>query len=1006
MTPNGTEVVIENLQNFSKKTGLCIGRSICSVNDGSIFVNVLNLSKKDILIYKNQKVAFCEPLPPPEMISSVTSPFNHELDKTWFDLIINKTKNSVPLTPNQQKAFESLINEYEHIFSKNEQDIGRTDAVHHRINTGLGASIKQKVRPVPPPLLPGVKKDLEYMKKAKIIEPSDSPYCSPVVLVKKRDGSIRFCVDYRKLNASTIKDAYPLPRIDHTLDKLKGSKIFTTLDLTKGYWQVPLHEDDKHKTAFSIGEGLWHFLVLPFGLCNAPPTFQRMMEIIFSSLGWEFILIYLDDIIIFSSSVEQHLDHLKKVFIKLSEAKLKVSPKKCSFLQSSVKYLGAIISENGISVDEDKVAVIDKYPQPKMAKEALSFISLCSYYRRWIKNFADLSEPIYAVSKSEKHFHWGEKQENCFNRLKAVMKSAPVLCFPDFNKPFKLDTDASSTAIGAVLSQLDGVTEKVVAYSSKQLNAAQRNYCATDRELLAIISALQTFRYYLLGKRFTLVTDHQPLTYLKSIKDPHGRRGRWLMQLEEFDFDIIYRSGKKHINADSLSRMKIDVEFEDNEPDNMFIKFVDHLEVPVSLNNVSTNMYSQKLKESQASDHYVQSLNKDYPLKFVKEKDLIFKITKHGNRIVMPMNLIKDALFWSHEGLSGGHLGIPKTEMKLRQRFWWKSLTEDVRNHVLDCPVCARSNPLGRRPCAPLQPIIMTRPLEKIAMDFTGNLPLTSRGHQYILIITDYFSKWIEAFPTRDCTAKTVATCLFNSFIPRFGIPESCHSDQGQAFESKVISLLCEMYGIKKSHTTAFHPQSDGQAEKSVQTIKRMLSKYCVDNEKNWDLQLSNCLFAYRTSPHHATGFTPFKLMFNREARGPLDIALGVPVDQGRFRSIPEFVKKQEEDIKKLFKLAHKNEINMKAAQKRYYDRFVEINAYNKGDTVWLMDKTIKVGRGNNALKFPWCGPYIIKQCISPLLYVISSQDSKLEKTVHHNQLKPARVNHYKKTETKNCFKQ
>ena len=372
---------------------------------------------------------------------------------------------------------------------------------------------------------------------------------------QKKDGTTRFCVDYRMLNFSTIKDAYPLPRISESLEQMSGARCFSTLDLCAGYWQLELEPSDRYKTAFSTRKGLFQFKVLPFGLCNAPATFERLMETVLSGLQWEICLIYLDDIIVFAKSFEEMLDNLAKVFDRLRTAGLKLKPRKCKLFATKVEYLGHVVSERGIETDPKKIEIVENWPKPSSVTEVRSFLGFCSYYRRFIEGFAAVAKPLHKLTEKNRTFVWSEECDEAFSKRKVCLTTAPILAHPDFTKPFILDTDASGTAIGAVLSQMHGDSEKVIAYASRSLTKSERRYCVTRKELLAVVNFTKYFKNYLYGKGFRVRTDQSSLRWLLNLKNPEGQLARWLEILSSYDMEIEHRAGAKHKNADSLSRL-------------------------------------------------------------------------------------------------------------------------------------------------------------------------------------------------------------------------------------------------------------------------------------------------------------------------------------------------------------------------------------------------------------------------------------------------------------------
>ena len=538
--------------------GVLIGRTLVNLEREDVPLRLMNISDHPHRIKKGTELAVCEPVcgvsirdDPGDGVGNVKRAQAETKLPNHVRELYEKSILGLDIT--QKEMLYNLLYEFSGLFSQGSHDLGRTDLVKHRINTGTAAPVRQPPRRFPFAKREEADKAIAEMKDDGIIEPSASPWSSPVVLVKKKDGSTRFCVDYRKLNSVTHKDSYPLPRIDDTLEALAGSRWFSTLDLKSGYWQVELDKEDKEKTAFSAGNGLWQFTVMPFGLCNAPATFERLMEQVLAGLPITVALVYLDDVLVPGVSFLNHVSNLRQIFTRLQKAKLKLSPKKCILFQREVNYLGHVVGEEGISTDPQKIRAISAWPTPADASEVKSFIGLCSYYRRYIQSFSDISQPLYRCTE-EKPFRWSREAEMAFFQLKQALTSAPVLGYPNPNGKFILDTDASNAGIGAVLSQLQDGQERVIAYFSRSLNRAEHQYCVTRKELLAMVKAVRHFHCYLYGRSFVLRTDHAALRWLLNFKAPEGQLARWIEQLQQYDFDVQHRSGASHSNADALSR--------------------------------------------------------------------------------------------------------------------------------------------------------------------------------------------------------------------------------------------------------------------------------------------------------------------------------------------------------------------------------------------------------------------------------------------------------------------
>uniref|UniRef100_A0A5S6QFV4 RNA-directed DNA polymerase n=1 Tax=Trichuris muris TaxID=70415 RepID=A0A5S6QFV4_TRIMR len=465
-------------------------------------------------------------------------------------------ESSDHLTGEQKQRFQHLVDDFQHAFAWSDGNLGRTTILKYRIDTGSAKPVRQMPRRLSPLEREEVAQMIRNMERRNLIGKSVSPWASRVVPVRKRDGTLWLCVNYRALNAVTKKDAYPLPRIDEALDTMQGSVWFSTLDLMSGFWQVEQEDGSQEKTAFTTHGGLYHFRLLPFGLTGAPATFQRLMEQVLSGLNWKCCVAYLDEVIIFARNYEEHLYRLREVLGRLRKAGLKARPNKCKFFRKEIKYLGHLVTEDGVSPDPELTDKIVNYPEPKCLEELRSFVGLASYYRKFVSGFANIAKPLHQLSEKGVPFIWNESCQKAFLELKGRISSSPILLLPDFTQPFILDTDASDVAMGAILSQLgpDGL-EHPVAFASKSFSKAQRNYCVTRREMLAVVTFVDYFRPYLQNRRFTLRTDHEALRWLPTSGNTDGQWARWQERLQQFDFVIMHRPGKQHLNADALSRI-------------------------------------------------------------------------------------------------------------------------------------------------------------------------------------------------------------------------------------------------------------------------------------------------------------------------------------------------------------------------------------------------------------------------------------------------------------------
>ncbi len=538
--------------------GFQVARAVVVADDrGMVPIRILNVGEQTKILKRGTAVAKLLPVEDCEIVETrimTCVPGNASPESVPDHLQDLMERCTDGLDEEDTDAVKSLLSRYSDVFSTGDYDIGRTTLVKHRIDTGDAAPIRQPLRRASPEKRAEIEKQVSELLDKKLIEPSDSPWSSPVVLVAKKDGTKRLCLDYRKLNDITVKDAYPIPRIDDALDALGGAKWFSTLDLAAGYWQVALDQDAKDKTAFSTPSGLYSWNVLPFGLCNAPSTFERLMERVLAGLRWETLLVYLDDIIIFGRTIPESIERLEEVFTRLRSAGLKLKPGKCNLLQREVTYLGHLVSEEGIRTDPGKTDAVRNWPTPVTVTQVRSFLGLASYYRRFIKSFADIAHPLHRLTEKKAEFKWSIECDKAFNDLKQALISAPVLAYPQAAGDFIIDTDASAFAIGGVLSQVHDGVEKPIAYGSTSLSKSERNYCVTRRELLAVVTFLKKYRHYIGGRKVKVRTDHGSLRWLCNFKNPEAQLARWLEVLSTFNMELEYRPGSKHVNADALSR--------------------------------------------------------------------------------------------------------------------------------------------------------------------------------------------------------------------------------------------------------------------------------------------------------------------------------------------------------------------------------------------------------------------------------------------------------------------
>ncbi len=946
-------------------SSILIGHSVTRVKRGCIPIRLANFSCEPVRLTSNLLVGsltFQDASPllvVPEMMESGcpgSSSRAEFMDKfAWPDT----------LKSNEMSKLKDLLWDWSDVFSKDSFDLGTFKDVLHEVHTN-GPPIRQPIRRQSPHAREETFKLVKDMLDHGIVTPSTSPWASPVVLVRKADGKTRFCVDYRRLNDATYKDAYPLPRIDDTLDSLGGNRYFSTLDLTSGYWQIGLTPEAAEKSAFPTQFGLFQFQVLPFGMCNAPSTFQRAMECCLAGLQWEQCMVYLDDVIVYSPTFDLHVKRLTSVFERFRKNGLKLKPSKCKFALAQVNYLGHVVSGEGICPDPAKIEAVKSWPTPRSVKEVQSFIGLASYYRKFVKDFAHTAAPLHKLCSPKVKFQWSPAAQIAFETLKQHLISHPLLIYPDFTKPFRLDVDACGVGLGAVLSQEVDGREHVVAYSSRVLSDCETRYPITEKEGLALFSGVKGFKHYLYGRPFVLVSDHDPLKYLRTAKDFSDRIWRWVLFLERFTYSVQTRAGRKHVNADALSRLPHPV-----PPVEVHLITEPELTAKAG-QKIDSTLTEPHLADCQARDSCLVAIanlllsgagadprQEGNPLfkHFKKNRDsyhIVEGLVTFDKRVVVPKCGVREVLRLCHDQALAGHLGVEKTTKLIGHRFFWPGLGRDVRDYVRTCEPCQLRKRNYHKVHSPLKPFITSRLFQRFAMDIVSYPP--AKGYSDVLVVIDYSTRWPEAFPMRDATASTIAQVMYRNIVCRYGVPEIIHSDRGAAFQSNLLAELYELCGITRTRTTAYHPQGDGLVERQIQTLSDTLSKMGT-RRTDWLENLPSALFALRVTPQASTGFSPYELLYGREPTLPADLQFGHLVGSPRFeyRSISDV----QFGLRKLRQLALDRLRIAGQKQKAWYDaqRGRVGEPFQVGDPVCA--EVVHLGR-HTKLDDAWHGPYEI----------------------------------------------
>ena len=1011
--------MVERNYDLLRHQGLMVASTCVSMDNDSVVVRILNPTPKDISLPRKTIIGFLEEVSMVYDEDSKTRTDDQESDSEFTDSDTEKLFNTLNidssnLSNDQLKMARDMITKHRQVFAMPNEPLGCTDVLNHAINTEGAVPIQQRPRKFPQPQRHEIRKQVQEMLAQNVIEPSQSPWSSPVVLVAKPDGTTRFCVDYRRLNNVTVKDPFPLPRIEDTLDALGGSKYFSTLDLCSGFHQLPMAPEDQQKTAFSTQDGHFHFTRMPFGVCNGPSSFQRLMTTVLAGLQWEICLVYIDDIIVFGRTFEEHVDRLSTVLDRLAAAGLKLKPKKCFLFRSEVWFLGHVVSPQGIQVNQEKTRAVTEWPTPTSVKEIQCFLGFCGYYRRFVPGFSLIAAPLYNLTKKNgkktQSFQWDADCQQAFEELKRCMTNSPILAFPQYDhgsNEFFLDVDASGHGLGAVLSQIQNGEERVISFASRVLRPAERNYAVTKRELLSAVWAIQYFRCYLLGRHFTLRTDHKALECLSLFENPSSQLCRWLEILADYDYTIVHRSGRSHNNADGLSRRNENASMENELVGCIFQgqteeewNWQEHQANYPDI--VEALSWLEKTEDKDTCDVILTGCSPflrhlwNNRQQLVVENGILHRrfhdpdIRKPSYlQIVVPRNSRPQILATYHDAKmgAGGHRGVEKTLHRIRQRFHWYGLQQDVENWVASCHSCAsRKRPqVNRR--APLISTWSGYPFERVGMDIIPNLPVTLNGNRHVLVIVDYSSKWVEAFPLKDMQSRTIAKVYIDNVVSRFGAPRSLHTDQGSNFTSELFQSVCAILDIRKTRTTPYHPASDGLVERFNQTLEGILS-HLVTEANDWDDHLQAALMAYRSSVNRTTGYTPHYLLFGREMTVPADIMFGLPPQQEEQKH-PQYVMDLRERLETTYDLVRRRLATASKRQKDIYDRHALLRQFAPDDLVYLLTPVVPPGRSRKFAHF-WRGPYLVLEKLSDVIYRIRDTEAPFRpQVVHINRLKP-----------------
>ena len=847
-------------------------------------------------------------------------------------------------TETQRCLLRRLLYQHRALF---DGTLGGCTLGQHTIDTGDAKPIHLPRRRYSQVEEQSIQKEIKELLEKGVIEPATGPWAAAVVLVKKKDGTWRFCIDYRAINKITKRDVYPLPRIDEALDQLGGAAFFTALDLNSGFWQLMMDVKDKEKTAFSTKYGLFQFNKMPMGLVNSPSTFQRVMDMVLRGMTWQICLVYMDDIIIYSPDFEHHIMHLHLVFTALEKAKLRLSAKKCKLAHDQLDYLGFSVGRNGLKPQERIVTSIQEFPTPTNGDQVRSFLMLASFYRRFVPSFACRSYALSQLLLKDSVFKWEEDEKGAFEDLKKALTTKPCLILPNFELPFTLATDAAQiTGMGAVLMQDHGSGSQPIAYWSKSLNKAQKNYCVSESECLAMIMAIKFFRPYLYGRRFVLETDHKALEWLMSKNEPTGKLSRWALELQGYDFTVVYRKGTENVVADALSRFPC-------QRATIFLR-------TIRINGLQELQMSRKIiSEAQLTDEWVQKAlqrkkitdRKGEILLVSKEKDGVIIGTMDGLvRILLPNCLRQQALQAAHDSAYGGHFAVQRTMDRIEGIYIMENIFKYTNNWVAGCPDCGARKVKMAQVIPPLRAMSIGAIGDRWILDLLGPFTGTPRGNKYLIILMEYVTRYAIVCPTHSRQAEIIAAEVSRT-LHTFGLGRELVSDGAGELAGRIAEEMCLLDQMKLTHPMPHRHQMTGLLDRFGRTFGDMLASYINQVQDDWDIHCFKLQYASNTATNRSMKTSPFTVMFGRD---------GLMPDSARVKVSEPFSRRSQQAMILARKVAKEELIKSQDVMTTWYERKMRSrHIFKKDDMVyvfWPGTSGPHVGK----LRARWRGPFII----------------------------------------------
>jgi hypothetical protein len=878
----------------------------------------------------------------------------------------------------QRRRLLAVIDRYPDVLC---DKLGLTHLLEYQIRLTDTKPVRLPPYRLAPPKMQYLRKHIQQLLDDGVIEPSTSPYASPMFLVPKPDQTFRAVVDYRALNKRIEIESVPLPDIHSAFHWFSKAKYFTTLDLNQAYHQIPLSKESKPLTAFCTDWNLYQYRRVPFGIATGAQVLTRLLDLVFHDVKFDFVYHYLDDLVIYSETFEQHLDHVALVLSRFREAGLTVKPSKVAFAVQEISFLGHRVSPLGVSIDPNRTRAIHDFPPPTDVRGIARFVGMVNFYQKFIPNFARIAAPLNALRKKGAVFSWGPEQQKAFAELKRAISQPPVLRMADFSRKFILQTDASGTALGAVLSQeIDGCRQPI-AYASRTLTAQERRASsAYELECLAVLFGIDKFRQYLEHAEFLLETDNQALSWLLSHPRQLGKIGRWVVKISSLKFEVQHIRGTQNVVADTLSRM-----FEGRASQ----------EVETPCNAVLSHfpLAFQDMAVLQRQDPELSEIirkleNQETHPPYSLSKDVLHCRARsdRGRKVVVPSAAVPMLFSYYHTSPLGGHLGVYKTLNKIRENFIWKSMDSDIRERIRHCRVCALSKPAQNTRLGLLASEIADRPFQKIFIDYVGKLPRSKIGNEMLLVCVDAFSKFVWLVPVRSATTSATIKALRERIFASFSVPETIVSDNAKCFVSLEFKQFCFDLGIKHVTTTPYYPQPS-HAERFNRNLRSALIAYHGDAHSTWDENLTWLQLAFNTAKHEATQATPFEIIFPFRVGTPLLHQWGIQ------ELIPGKCSPQE--IRRLWSRVKSSLFRSHQIAANRYNRGRDPQPFKVGDLVYCRNHPLSraAHKVSAKLSLRWRGPFRIDRFLTPVTArLIDPVKSTYVTRAHLSQLKKAHV--------------